>query len=54
MILKCECEAVYEQFEITVAHWIEQAVDCKICGHELKSWYGNTFLTFELIRNPTE
>jgi hypothetical protein len=54
MIFKCECEAVYEQIEIAVPHSIENAVDCEICGHELKSWRGNTFFSFELIKNPTE
>jgi hypothetical protein len=54
MIVRCECEAVYEQTEIAVANWIEDTVDCKICGHELKSWHGNVFVSFELIKNPTE
>jgi hypothetical protein len=54
MILRCECEAVYKQTETAVAHWIEDSVDCRICGHPLKSWCGNAFLSFELVKNPTE
>ena len=54
MILRCECEAVYQQTEITVAQWMEHRVDCEVCGHELKSWRGNTFLSFKLLKNPTE
>jgi hypothetical protein len=54
MIIKCECEAVYEQIEFPVTNWVEDTVDCKICGHELKSWRGNVFVSLELIRDPTE
>lgn len=53
MIVKCECEAVYGQIEIAVAQRIETTFDCKICGHELRTWHGNVFLSFELIKNPT-
>jgi hypothetical protein len=54
MIVICECEAVYEQTEMTTSDWIEDAVDCQICGHVLNSWRGNKVLSFKLIRNPTE
>jgi len=54
MIINCECEAAYEQIEIAVAYPIEGTVDCKICGHELKSWRGNVFVSLALTRNPTE
>jgi hypothetical protein len=54
IIIRCECEAVYEQTEIEIANWVEDSTDCQICGHALRSWRGNKVLSFELIRNPTE
>jgi hypothetical protein len=54
IIIKCECEAVYEQIEIDVANWVEDNADCQVCGHALKSWRGNKVLSFDLIKNPTE
>jgi hypothetical protein len=52
MIVKCECEAVYEHIEIAVANWIEDTVDCKICGHELKSWRGKPGFTHDVFECP--
>ena len=54
IIVICECEAVYEQIEIKTTDWVEDSVDCQVCGHELNSWHGNKVLSFSLIRNPTE
>ena len=54
IIVKCECEAVYEQIEIETADWVEDSAACQICGHLLHSWRGNKVLFFDLIRNPTE
>jgi len=54
IIVSCECGAVYEQTEIITSNWIEDSVDCQICGHELNSWRGNKVRSFNLIRNPTE
>ena len=53
-IVICECEAVYEQTEIEITHWVEDTVDCQVCGHELNSWRGNKVLSFTLKKNPTE
>jgi hypothetical protein len=54
VIIRCECEAVYEQIVINVANWVEDSADCQVCGHELSSWRGNKVLSFDLIKNPTE
>ena len=54
VIIRCECEAVYEQTEIEIANWVEDSTDCQICGHALRSWRGHKVFSFELIRNPTE
>jgi len=53
IIVRCECEAVYEQTEIRITEWVEDTADCRICGHELNSWHGNKVLSFDLIKNPT-
>jgi hypothetical protein len=52
--VRCECEALYEQTEIKTAHWVEDSADCKVCGHQLRTWCGNKVLSFKLIQNPTE
>jgi len=54
VIIRCECEAVYERTEIEITDPVEVTVDCRVCGHELNSWRGNKLLCFELIKNPTE
>ena len=54
IMIKCECEAVYEQTEIETTDWIERSADCQVCGHPLKSWRGQKLLCFDLIENPTE
>ena len=53
IIVVCECEAAYEQIEIVIEDRVENSVDCRVCGHELKSWNGNKVLSFDLIKNPT-
>ena len=53
-IIRCECEAVYEQIEIETTDWVEDSADCEVCGHALNSWGGHKMLSFNLIRNPTE
>jgi hypothetical protein len=52
-IVRCECEAVYEQTEIKITQWVEDYARCKVCGHELRSWQGHKVLSFNLIKNPT-
>jgi hypothetical protein len=54
VIVRCECEAVYEQTEIEITDWVEDTVDCQVCGHELNSWRGTKVLSFTLKKNPTE
>jgi hypothetical protein len=54
MIITCECEAVYQQIEIEITDWVEDSVDCRVCGHLLNSWCGHKVLSFDLIKNPTE
>jgi hypothetical protein len=54
VIIRCGCEAVYEQTEIEITDWIEDTVDCQVCGHELNAWCGNKVLSFTLKKNPTE
>ena len=54
IIIRCECEAVYEQIEIEITDWIEGNADCRVCGHALRSWRGHKLLSFSLITNPTE
>ena len=54
VIIRCGCEAVYEQTEIEITDWVEDTVDCQVCGHELNSWRGSKMLSFTLKKNPTE
>ena len=54
IIIRCECEAVYEQIEIETTDWVEDSADCEVCGHALNAWGGHKMLAFNLIRNPTE
>jgi hypothetical protein len=54
IIIRCGCEAVYEQIEIVVTEWVEDSADCQVCGHVLHSWRGHQVFCFNLIRNPTE
>ena len=54
VIIRCGCEAVYEQTEIEITDWVEDTVDCQVCGHELNAWRGNKVLSFTLKKNPTE
>ena len=53
-IVRCECEAVYEQTQAETGYWVEDTADCKVCGHELGAWHGNKVLLFDLVKNPTE
>jgi len=53
-IVRCECEAVYEQTQTETGYWVEDTADCKICGHEFSTRRGNKVLLFDLITNPTE
>ena len=53
-IIRCECEAVYEQIEIEIADWVEDSADCRVGGHALRSWRGHEVLSFRLITNPTK
>ena len=50
--VRCECEAVCEQ--TGTGYWVEESVDCRVCGHELDAWRGSKVLSFDLIKNPTE
>jgi hypothetical protein len=54
IIIRCGCEAVYQQIDIEVTEWVEDSADCQVCGHVLHSWRGHRMLSFNLIRNPTE
>jgi hypothetical protein len=54
IIIRCECEAVYEQIEIEVTGWVEDSANCQVCGHVLDSWRGNKVVSFDLVKNPTE
>jgi hypothetical protein len=51
-IVRCECEAVYEQVQTETGYWVEDTVDCRVC--ELNAWRGNKVLSYDLIKNPTE
>ena len=53
-IVRCGCEAVYEQTQAETGYWVEDTADCKVCGHELGAWHGNKVLLFDLVKNPTE
>lgn len=53
IIIRCGCEAVYEQIEIRVTEWVEDSADCRVCGYVLHSWRGHNMLSFNLIKNPT-
>jgi hypothetical protein len=53
-IIRCGCEAVYEQTETETAYWVEDTAECQICGHELNTWRGHKVLSFNLVKNPTE
>jgi hypothetical protein len=53
-IVRCECEAVYEQVQTETGYWVEDTVDCRVFGHELNAWRGNKVLSYDLIKNPTE
>ena len=52
-IFRCECEAVYEQTQTETEYWVEDSVDCKICGYPLNAWRGHKVLSFDLVKNPT-
>jgi hypothetical protein len=52
--VRCECEAVCEQTQTQTGYWVEESVDCRVCGHELDPWRGSKVLSFDLIKNPTE
>jgi hypothetical protein len=53
-IVRCEGDAVHEQTLTETGYWVEDAIDCRVCGHELDAWRGNKVLTYDLTKNPTE
>jgi hypothetical protein len=34
-IVRCECEAVYEQTQAETGYWVEDTADCKV---RLRAW----------------